>query len=347
MKKTKTPASNTKVTKTKNSSQPADRQKPETRKKEEIQATQPSTIAKNTVLKMVIKKAEADQAYQKAIRSFSTTVKADGFRKGKVPTSKVEEIVGTEKLINQALNQLLPAAYETLITKENKIPLTQPEIKVVSAEIGKDWELEIQIAEKPEIVLGKYQTAVKKALKEADKEITKQEKALADAVKEQEKKDKQAKLEIKREKKETTLSDQQKEDIKLRIIFHHLIESIQPKIAELMIKEDVRRQLDDLVHQLEHHKLKFEDYLKRTGMTFEQLTSQMAATSLASLQVEFILAEIIKEQKIKVADTDYSDYLKKIESNKKVSELDAHMKAHLEHTIARRKVIDYLLSLGK
>lgn len=314
-----------------------------------------TAIAPNTILKLVIKADQAKQAYQKAIKKFTPSVKAPGFRKGKVPAGQIEGIIGQEKLINQALNDLLPQAYSDLLKKENKIPLTQPDIKVLKAEIGQDWEIEIQIAQRPQVKLGKYQESVKKANKEANSEIEKQEKELAKEVKKtnlpaqsgNKEESSSAKEEQNKPKLPTTLNNDQKQDIRLRVIFHQLIHDISPQIPELLIQEDVRRQLDDLAHQLEHYKLSFEDYLKRMGTTFEQMTSQMAATSLASLQIEFILAEIITDQDIKISDQDFDQYLKKIESTKTVAELDDQMKSQLQHTIARRKVIDFLLELKK
>lgn len=319
--------------------------KPTTKKKTETKDTKPSAVAPNKILKLVIKAKDTKPAYQKAIKAFAQNTKSDGFRKGKVPLSQVEKIVGTDKIINQALNDLLPEAYTKLIHDEKAEPLTQPEIQVIKAEKDQDWEVEVQIAQRPEIKLGKYSAAAKKAHKEADAEIAKQEKEIAKAAKEADQKTKDEKLEINVPKLPTELNDQQKEDIRMRVIFHHLIESIAPQIPELLIKEDVRRQLDDLAGQLEQYKLKFEDYLARTGMTFDQLTGQMAGTSLASLQIEFILAEMIKDLNLKVEDKDYDEYLKKINSEKKASEIDDHTKSHLNHTILRRKVIDHLLSL--
>lgn len=325
-------------------------------KKTEEKHQHQTAIVDNTKLELIIDKKQAQTAFNQALKSLGKNVKADGFRQGKVPTSKIEQIISVEKIVNQALNQLLPQAYAELIKKENLIPLTQPEIQIISANKGEDWKLEVQIAQKPEIKLGKYQDSVKKAQKEAQAEIEKQEKELAKAAQEAKTKDDKTKVEIDPSSPKastvqdkpnlpTTLNDEQKQDIRLRVIFHQLIHDISPEIQELLVKEDVRRQLDDLAHQLKQYNLSFEDYLAKMNLSFDQLTGQMAATSLASLQVEFILAEIIQEQKIEVTDKDFEDYLKKIKSNKKVEDLDGQMKAHLTHTISRRKVIDFLLSI--
>ena len=302
-------------------------------------STQASAIVNNTTLKLVLVKEETTTAYQKALKKAATYVKAPGFREGKTPLKIVEQKVGQDKLINQAIEQLLPSAYAQLIKKEGKLPLTQPQISIVSAKVGEDWELEIQIAEKPVITLGKYQDLIKKAHLDAVKEVAKQEEELKKAEK-TDKADQQAKkIETK------TLSDAQKEDLTLKTIFQKLVDQIKPQIPELLIKEDVYRQLDELNYQLKQYRLEFNDFLERRNLTFEQLTAQMAGVSLAALQVEFILDEIIKDQKLTISDQDYTEYLKKIESEKKLSDIDDHMKEHLSHTILRRKVVDFVLGL--
>jgi len=302
-------------------------------------AAAPSAIVNNTILKLVLPKTETTREYQKALKKAASYVKAPGFRAGKTPLTIVEEKVGQDKLINQALEQLLPSAYTQLIKKEAKKPLTQPQISIVSAKVGEDWEVEIQIAEKPELKLGKYQELIKKAHLDAVKEIAKQEEELK-RVEKTEKVDNQAK---KAEPK--TLSDSQKEDLTLKTIFQKLVDQIKPQIPELLIKEDVYRQLDELNYQLKQYRLEFNDFLEKRNLTFEQLTAQMAGVSLAALQVEFILDEIIQDQKLTVSDQDYSEYLTKIESEKKLADLDEHMKEHLSHTILRRKVVDFVLGL--
>ncbi len=295
----------------------------------------------NTKLKLVIPSDKAQQSYQKALTKIGQSIKTEGFRKGKAPKKVVEERIGREKIVNYALEDIVPQLYVDLIKKQDKKPLTQPSIKVVSASDGQDWELEIQIAEKPEIKLGKYQDSVKKAHKKAVDEIKKQEKEIKEHIKAH----KDNPDEHHGHAAPQEMTDQQKEETTLRVIFQELVDLVNPQIPELLIQEDVKKQLEQLSEQLKQFKMDFEEYLKRRGMSFEQLTSQMAINSLSSYQVEFILDEIIQSEKMSVEDKDLEEYLEKIKSNKKPKDLDAHTRSHFDYTILRRKVIDFLLAL--
>ncbi len=310
-----------------------DNQKPKTSPKTNQPA--PSlAIANNTVLTLTIGPDKAKSAYQATLKKVAGNFKAQGFRQGKAPIKIVEEQVGQQKLIQAALEDILPQEYSELIHREQKQPLTQPEIKLLKAD-DTGWELEIQIAEKPEVKLGNYKAMVKKGQKNAQAEIKAKQAELKSATKDS----KEGKGQP------TKLEDSQIEELTLRNIFQALVSDIQPQIPELLIKEDVKKQLEELSHQLEHFKMDFDQYLQRRGITFEQLTSEMAIGSLSSYQVEFILDAIIQDQKLSVTDQDVEEYLKKINSTKKVSEVDDHMRSHFEYAILRQKVVDYLLQL--
>lgn len=316
---------------------PAQAGKPKAKKAD--QPTPSLAIADNTVLTLTIGPDKAKQAYQATLKKVANNFKAQGFRQGKAPIKIVEENIGREKLIQLALEDILPQEYNELIKNENRIPLTQPEIKLVSADDTTGWKLELQIAEKPEIKLGNYQATVKKGHQAAQTEISAKQKELKAAQKEStDKKDKTPPPE--------KLEDSQVEELTLRNIFQALVSDLQPQIPELLIKEDVKKQLEELSHQLEHFKMDFDQYLQRRGITFEQLTSEMAIGALSTFQVEFILDEIMKTQKFTVTETDIEAYLKKIHSTKKVAEVDAHTRSHFEYAILRQKVVNYLLNLN-
>lgn len=298
-------------------------------------------IANNTKLKLVIPAKKATDAYQKTLRSTGTKYKAHGFRKGKAPLKIVEEQIGQQKLIDATLDRILPELYVELIKKEGKKPLTRPEIRVVAADQGKDWELEIQIAEKPEVKLGKYQAVIKKAHKKADEEVKKQSQHIKKHI-EEHKKDPKAHAGHAEPKE---LTNEQKDQIRLRVIFQELIDSIDPQIPELLIKEDVRNQLERLVQQLKQIKMELDDYLKRRGMKFEQLSSQMAIEALSSYQVEFILDAIKADQKITSKEAEFDAYLQQIKSGKTYKQLDPQVQAQVSYSVDRKKIIDFLLSL--
>jgi FKBP-type peptidyl-prolyl cis-trans isomerase (trigger factor) len=272
-------------------------------------------IIPSTVLKMVIPQDQATAAFKKVLKKASRQVKVEGFRLGNAPSKLVEEKVGREKLVNLSLDELLSQAYADLIAKEKKRPLAQPEIRIISTDEGKDWEIEVLIAEKPILNINDWEKIVKKAHTLAAEEIKKNDK----------------------------LTDQQKEEVQLRTIFKELIQAFKPAVPELLVKQDVNRQLDELLHQLEHLKMSLDEYLQRRQFSFEQLSSDMAMSAISGWQLEFVLDAIISEQKIEPSTQELEDYLAKYKSTKKFAELDHQVQHQLEYEVQRQKVTQLLL----
>ena len=79
----------------------------------------------------------------------------DGFRKGKVPKDIYFKKVGKESLYMEAIDTLLPAAYDKAIKENNYEPIIDPKVDIKS--IGEDGvELEFVITTMPEVEIKKY-----------------------------------------------------------------------------------------------------------------------------------------------------------------------------------------------
>lgn len=302
--------------------------------------TQP-LITPNTVLTLVIDQKTAAEAYKKTLTKLSKNLKTSGFRKGKVPTNVAEKMLGEDRIIQDALELCVPDAYRALIKKEKKQPLTYPEFNPVSLKKDEDWTLEVHIAEKPEIKLKGYKAIVKKALKTAEKELKQQEKDLAQHVKE-------AKKKGEKHTHSHEITDQQRREHRLQVIYKHLIEHVKPKIPELLVKEETRYDLENLSHRLKQMNIKFEDFLQHRGMTFEQLSSELAAGSLGRLQATFIISAIAEEEKIKIEQKDVDEAIEATTADEKLKQqqkADPRYQSMLVETLLRQRVADHLLNL--
>jgi len=289
-------------------------------------------VADNTVLKLVIPAAQATKTYQQILKKSAQNIKIKGFRKGKVPTKLAQEQLDPAQLVEKAINQILPQAYTDLIKKEKKQPISEPSFKLISAEKDKDWEVEVQIAEAPTIKLTDYKKTAVAAKKKAEKEISAHKKE-------------DQKAEKKGESKGHHHHKHDDESTKLHAIFASLIETSKPAIPELLIKQETQRQIQQIVSQLDQLKLSLDDYLKRRNQTFEQLTSEMAAQSLANLQLEFILLELAKEIKAEASDKEIKAEMKKNFPENKQQQTNPYLLAQIKRNIERKQVIDHLLSL--
>ena len=95
-------------------------------------------------------------AYNRAIKNYSRYMNIPGFRKGKAPRNIIERNVGKDRIINEALEILLPEVFSTVI-KENKLDvISQPTVEKYEFEVGKDIKLSAKIELRPEVKLETY-----------------------------------------------------------------------------------------------------------------------------------------------------------------------------------------------
>lgn len=312
---------------------------PKNTKKTESKTEKP-LIAANTVVTLTIKAADAQSAYQKALTKLAKSVKADGFRKGKVPAKVAEELLKPEAVIEEALQIVIPDLYMEAIKKAEIQPLTYPEFNPVSLEKGKDWIVEAYVAQRPEINLKGYEKIVSTAKKDAEKELKKQ---LADFKKHVE----ETKDDKNHHHDHSEPTEAENRDFIIQFIYRELVTHVKPQVQELLVKEETRYDLENLARQLKQFNIPFEKFLEQRQLTFEQLSNELAAGALARLQTAFIIDEIAKTAKLTVEKTDLDAEFAKITDKqlKKQQETDPRYIEMMSQTILRRKVADHLYSL--
>lgn len=289
-----------------------------------------NVIAPNTIIKITVPKAKVKATYQKILVKLAGTTAAAGFRHGKAPLEIAEGVIGQNKLIEKTFNEVVAHEYYHAIVDQKKQPLTQPEFDPISLDMEKDWVVEAHFAERPEITLGDYSKLVKTALKQAETEI-------ANHIKNAPADHKHSPEELVAESRE----------IKLRQIFKALVETIRPSIPELLLRQETRFELDDLVKNLEQLKLKIEDYIAKRQITTQELSNELAATALGKLQLEFILGAIALDQKIQVTEAETEKVLNDIkdEATRAKVKADQATMRQIEVSLTRQKIIDNLLKL--
>ncbi|PMD72514.1 trigger factor [Companilactobacillus nuruki] len=79
-----------------------------------------------------------------------------GFRKGRVPRQIFNRMYGEEALYEDALNAVLPTAYQNAVDETKVEPVDQPQISVESMEKDQPWAITATITVKPDVELGDY-----------------------------------------------------------------------------------------------------------------------------------------------------------------------------------------------
>ncbi len=121
-------------------------------------------------------KPSLDAAYKKIAQQ----INVPGFRKGKVPPMVIDRQVGRGAVLDEAINEVVPAKYMEALQENSLQPLAQPEIEVTKFEDNESLEFTAEVDIKPEITLPAYDGIVAKVedLEVTDEDLAEQTDAL-------------------------------------------------------------------------------------------------------------------------------------------------------------------------
>ncbi len=97
-------------------------------------------------------KAATEQAYEKA----KDKIDIQGFRKGKAPKAVVEKMYGDTVFYDDAIDIVLPEAFDLAINESEISFIGRPDIKVVSVDIDNGANLMFTVELRPELTVKKY-----------------------------------------------------------------------------------------------------------------------------------------------------------------------------------------------
>ena len=108
---------------------------------------------------------ELEDAQQVALTKLAKTIKAPGFRKGKVPVSVAAKHVDPAALNEQTLDDALSKAVSTAFTEEGIQALDRPQVEIKKFVPGQELEFTAEVDVLPKVTLGDYKKlGVKKSV---------------------------------------------------------------------------------------------------------------------------------------------------------------------------------------
>ena len=105
------------------------------------------------VLNIEMEGAETDKYMGIALDHLARRVVLPGFRKGKAPTSLVEQHIGKQAIMQEALEHLVPEAYEEALKNESISAIDEPKIELVQLD---PIIFKAIVPIKPEVTPGNY-----------------------------------------------------------------------------------------------------------------------------------------------------------------------------------------------
>jgi len=117
--------------------------------KSTVEKLSPTRVRINVEVPFAELQADFDRAY----KQLAQQVRLPGFRPGKAPAKLLEARVGRAAVLEQVVNEALPARYSEAVTAEELRPLGQPEIEVTKIEDGEELTFTAEVDVRPDIDL--------------------------------------------------------------------------------------------------------------------------------------------------------------------------------------------------
>ncbi|HZK00475.1 MAG TPA: trigger factor [Tissierellaceae bacterium] len=101
---------------------------------------------------------EFERALQETYNKNRGRFNIPGFRKGKAPRKIIEMNYGEEIFYEDAINLLLPEAYDNSIKELELEPIDSPDVNIEEIVKGQPIQVEVEVEVKPEVKLGDYKS---------------------------------------------------------------------------------------------------------------------------------------------------------------------------------------------
>ncbi len=95
--------------------------------------------------------AELEPDFQRAYKELAKQVRLPGFRPGKAPARLLEARFGREAMLDQVVNEALPARYGQAVAESEVQPIGQPDIEVTKKEYGQELAFTAEVDVRPKI----------------------------------------------------------------------------------------------------------------------------------------------------------------------------------------------------
>ena len=317
----------------------------------------------SVVIKGTLPKNEVEASYQTIIEKERGNIEIKGFRKGKVPTDKIVEVLGENELFTRAAEQIIKMLYPTIILDNKLDPVGIPKLQFTKLAKGNDVDFEIKINVIEEFNLPDYKAIAKSEIPADKVDVTDEEvnvlinqiksgfrggKNLDEPFSDDELK-KLGKFEnietfethIKRNLKlEKDFQAKQKHRAR---IAKALVDKVDLKVPSILVDTRLSMMIDKLKFDSRRMGTTFEEYLNKENKTEEGMKTELEPRAVESVIFELILDRIAGEENVNVEDIEVASQLEMIlKQNPKANE--DYAKSYLKEELRRERTLDRLES---
>lgn len=120
--------------------------------KSTVEQLSPTRVRINVEVPFEELKPDFDRAY----KALAKQVRIPGFRPGKAPAKLLEARLGRGAILEQVVNDVLPARYSEAVTTSEVKVIGQPDIEITKIEDGQEFAFSAEVDVRPEIALPDY-----------------------------------------------------------------------------------------------------------------------------------------------------------------------------------------------
>lgn len=329
----------------------------------------------------IIGELEADKFktfWGKAIKELSNNVKIDGFRTGNIPENILIKNVGEDAILHEAAEIAMRETYPSIVIENKLHVIGRPEI--VLTKIAKDNPLGFKITTSvmPKIDLPDYKKMAKETgLENKDKKIEVEDKEVDDVINQIRKsravkhdhENNDEKDETKKEEELPALDDtfakslgqfNSVEDLKNKIkenlveektarakqelrmkILEKIAENTKVEMPEILIESETDRIITETKGQLGQLGLNFDDYLKSSKKTIEDLRKESRDAAEKRAKLNLLLKKIASEEKLTLLPEEVELEVQNILDQYKGADPDS-ARMYIEDIMINEKVFNLL-----
>lgn len=115
-------------------------------------------------LAIEVEQERLERAVDDALRRLAGRVDVPGFRRGKAPRSMVERMIGRQRILEEALDKLVPEVVAEAIEQQKVEPFTRPRVESIELD---PLRLKAVVGLAPKVELGDYQGSLQVASEDA------------------------------------------------------------------------------------------------------------------------------------------------------------------------------------
>lgn len=310
---------------------------------------------------------------ENAFKELGKDYEIDGFRKGTVPKSLLEQKIPEMYILEEMAQMAIQDVYPKILDEHKIKAIGQPAVQIKKIAKGNPLEFSIMCATIPEVTLPDYkklaqEVTVKKVDTVEDTEVENTinqilemrshdghehtgEESPDHTHEKPELTDEYVKTlgdftsveDFKNKLKENILLEKNgREQQKARQqILDSILSKSNVEVPDMLVEYELDRFMDTMKADIERMGLKYEEYLKHLTKTEEEMREEYRAETEKKVQTEFILREIAQKENIKADPEEVKKQMEVLKSTyKDINE--AHAIAYVEDMLEKEAVIKFL-----